>query len=226
MGEQQTGASGAGASGAGAYGAGAHAAGESGQSPAARPVRWGGLQGARADLRSGLLTVLALALAGLPAGLVWRWLAPRAAFRVTAGGVEPIGVAPSPELFMADDGVYVLVLATLGLLAGLAVWLLRRHRGVVVLAALAAGMIAAALVAWQLGQLVAASPTDTELAEVGGTVTTGLRLGAVAAVAVGPFVAVLTYLVATTLTSRDDLGRDDVVSQPAAVPAAEEQPAR
>ena len=47
--------------------------------------------------------------------------------------------------------------------------------------------------------------------------TTGLQLGAVAAVAVGPFLAVLTYLVATTMTARDDLGRDD---EPAAPPAA------
>ena len=190
--------------------------------PPARRVGWAGFQGARDDLRSGVLSVLALALAGLPAGLVWLWLAPRASYRVTATGVEPVGGAPSPELFMADDGVYVLVLAGLGLLAGLAVWLLRRHRGVVALAALAAGMIAAALVAWQLGELLGPHPTGAQLTEVGATVITGLRLGAVAAVAVGPFVAVLTYLVASTLISRDDLGRTDE-GQPAQLPA--QQPA-
>jgi hypothetical protein len=108
----------------------------------------------------------------------------------------------------------VLVLAGLGLLAGLAVWLLRGHRGVIVLAALAAGMIAAALIAWQLGELLGPGPTHERLADVGATVTTGLRLGAVAAVAVGPFVAVLTYLVASTLTSRDDLGRTDRQPEP------------
>jgi hypothetical protein len=48
-------------------------------------------------------------------------------------------------------------------------------------------------------------------------------LGAVAAVAVGPFVAVLTYLVASTLTSRDDLGRPQ--PQPVAAAGAEEQQA-
>jgi LPXTG-motif cell wall-anchored protein len=193
--------------------------------PAARPVRWTGLHGAREDLRSGVLTVLVLALAGLPVGLLWLWLAPRASFRVTATGVEPIGATPSSELFMADDGVYLLVLAGLGLLAGLAVWLLRRHRGVVVLVALAAGMIAAALVAWQLGQLLAPGPSHAELADVGGAVTTGLHLGATAAVAVGPFAAVLVYLVASTLTSRDDLGRADRDGEPAPALASEEQPA-
>jgi LPXTG-motif cell wall-anchored protein len=193
---------------------------------AARRVRWVGLQGARDDLRSGVLSVLVLALAGLPAGLVWLWLAPRASYRVTATGAEPVGGAPSAELFMADDGVYVLILAGLGLLAGLAVWLLRRHRGVVALTALAAGMIAAALVAWQLGELLGSGPTAAQLADVGTTVTTRLRLGAVAAVAVGPFVAVLTYLVASTVTSRDDLGRADD-GQPAPQPAglSAQQPA-
>jgi LPXTG-motif cell wall-anchored protein len=193
--------------------------------PPARRASWAGLDGARDDLRSGVLSVLVLALAGLPAGLIWLWLAPRASYRVTATGVESLGGTPSSELFMADDGVYVLVLAGLGLLAGLAVWLLRRHRGVVVLAALAAGMIAAALVAWQLGELLGPGPTPERLADVGATVTTGLRLGAVAAVAVGPFVAILTYVVASTLTSRDDLGRSSGQPAPRRAGRPAQQPA-
>ncbi len=175
----------------------------------ARPAGWTGFRDARTDLRGGLVTVAVLALAGLPAALVWLWLAPRASFRVAEGEVVPIGAPPSNELFMADDGVYVLVLAALGLLAGVAVWLRRRARGVVALTALATGMIAASLVAWQVGQLLGPGPTEEQLADVGGTITTGLQLGAVAAVAVGPFVAVLTYLVATTLATHDDLGRED-----------------
>jgi hypothetical protein len=177
--------------------------------PAARPVGWIGFRDARADLRGGLVTVAVLALTGLPAALLWLWLAPRATFRVAEGEVVPVGAPPSNELFMADDGFYVLVLAGLGVLAGVAVWLRRRARGVVAVTALATGMIAASLVAWQVGQLLGPGPTDEQLAEVGATVTTGLQLGAVAAVAVGPFLAVLTYLVATTMTARDDLGRDE-----------------
>ena len=51
-------------------------------------------------------------------------------------------------------------------------------------------------------------PTKAQLADVGTTVTTALSLGATAALAVGPFVAVLVYLIATALTKRDDLGGD------------------
>jgi len=194
--------------------------------PAGPPVGWRpvqpagvpGLRGSRQDLRGALLTVLALAVAGLPAGGLWIWLAPRADYRVTANDVEPIGSPPSSELFMADDGVFVLVLAGLGLLAGLVVWSLRRRRGVLILAALAAGMLAAGVVAWLLGEWVAPGPTEAALADVGARITTGVSLGATAALAVGPFVGVLTYLVATALTSRDDLGRAD--------PAPEQVPLR
>ncbi|MCW2577302.1 MAG: conserved rane protein of unknown function [Modestobacter sp.] len=175
----------------------------------ARPAGVPGLRGGREDLRSALLTVLALGVSGLAAGGLWIWLAPRAEYRVTATAVEPIGRAPSPELFMADDGVFVLIMAVLGLLAGFAVWLRRRRRGVLTLTALATGLLAAGVVAWQLGEWAGPAPTDTQLAAVGATVTTALSLRATAALAVGPFFAVLTYLVATSLTSRDDLGRSD-----------------
>jgi len=186
----------------------------------ARPAGVPGLRGSREDLPSALLTVLALAVSGLVAGAVWIWLAPRADYRVVAAAgttdVEPIGPAPSPELFMSDDGVFVLILAALGLLAGIAVWLRRRRRGALTLVALATGMLAAGVVAWQLGEWSGPAPTEAELSEVGRTVTTALSLGASAALAIGPFVAVLGYLVAAGLTSRDDLGRAEPV--PAAEP--------
>jgi hypothetical protein len=180
-----------------------------GPRPPARPAGWVDAREARGDLRDARRTAAVLALTGLPAALLWLWLAPRATFRVVEGTVEPIGAPPSNELFMADDGVYVLVLAGLGLLTGLAVWSRRRTRGVVALAALAAGMTAASLVAWQVGELLGRGPSDEQLSDVGATVTSGLELGAVAAVTVAPFVAVLTYLVASTFAARDDLGRDD-----------------
>ncbi|WP_299955730.1 hypothetical protein [uncultured Modestobacter sp.] len=176
----------------------------------ARPAGTPGLRDSRADLRPALVTVLVLAVSGLVAGGLWLWLAPRADYRVTDAGVVPVDGPVSAEIFMADDGVFVLLLAALGLLAGLAGWfLLRRYRGALTLAALATGSLAAGVVAWQLGERLGAGPTEAQLAEVGTTVTTGLDLGAAAALAVGPFFAVLAYLVAAVLSSEDDLGRPD-----------------
>lgn len=177
--------------------------------PATAPARrrWTPLAEIRSDLRPGALTALGIGLAGLPAGLVWWWLAPRADFRIASGGPVPIGPAPSPELQVGVDVVFTLVLAGLGLLAGLAVWFRGGRRGVAALLALAVGAVAAGVLAWQVGGLLRPSPTAAELAHVGGRVTTGLELNSLPALAVGPFVAVLVYLLAAVLDGRDDLGR-------------------
>jgi hypothetical protein len=192
------------------------------RSPGAIPAaaRWRGRAELRADLRSAAAVAGALLLAGLPAGVLWWWLAPRADFRITADGPVAVG-RPSPELSVADDSVLVLVLVALGLLAGGLAWAaLRRRRGVAVLIALAVGAAAAALVAWQLGELLGPGPTAAELADVGAVVTTPLRLAAVPALAVAPFCAVLAYLVGALVTRPDDLGRTGAA--PGVLPGADE----
>jgi hypothetical protein len=167
---------------------------------------WRGWPEVRADLRSSALLVLALALAGLVAGLLWWWLAPRADFRITDTGPVAIG-SPSGELLVADDAVLALILTGLGLVAGGAAWFLRRRRGVATVLALALGGSLMAVVAWQLGELLGAGPTEAQLADVGAVVTTSLTLGSVAALALAPFAALLAYLVPVITVHRDDLGR-------------------
>ena len=160
----------------------------------------------RADVRSSLRLALVLAVAGVPAGLAWWGLAPRADFRITDAGPEPIGT-PSDELLVADDAVYVLVLAVVGLVAGLVAWQLRRRRGVATVGALAAGALAASVVAWQVGELLGAGPTEAQIADVGAVVTTSLTLGSPPAIAVAPFMAVLAYVVRALMAHDDGLGR-------------------
>lgn len=182
--------------------------------PPVRPARWGagtpwdGGAELRADLRVSLLLAGVLWLTGIAAGLLWWALAPRATFEVTGDGPVPVG-RPSTELLVADDGVYTLVLAGLGLVAGLVAWRLRRRRGVATVLGLAAGTLLASLVAWQLGELLGAGPSEAELTAVGARVITPLQLGSPAALAVAPFLAVLVYVVATLLTAAEDLDRPD-----------------
>jgi hypothetical protein len=166
------------------------------------------MRDARDDLRAAFVVVGTLTVAGGAAGVLWWALAPRADFTVVDGGVAPVGDV-SNELLVSDDGVYVLVLAGLGLLAGLAVWALRRHRGVPLLLALAAGMLAASGVAWQVGEVLGRGPAASRLADVGATVTSSLTLGALAALGVGPLVAVLVYVIATVFVSDDEIGRPE-----------------
>ena len=173
-------------------------------------ARWPGRAELRADLRGSLLLVGVLLLAGVTAGLLWWALAPRATFEVTADGVVAVG-HPSAELPFADDGVLTLVLAGLGLVAGLVAWRLRRRRGVATVLALALGAVLASLAAWQLGELLGAGPSPAELAAVGTRVITPLRLRSPAVLAVAPFLAVLGYVVCTLLSASEDLDRPDPV---------------
>jgi hypothetical protein len=187
-------------------------------SPPAHPYRagpqWQGWPEIRADLRSSALLVLGLALAGLPAGVLWWLLAPRAEYRITADGPVVLG-RPSEELLVADDAVLVLLLAGVGLLCGAAAWWLRRRRGVATVLALAIGGTLTAVVAWQIGELLGAGPTEAELGEVDAVVTTSLTLGSLPGLAIAPFAAILAYLVGVLYVADDGLEREAVVVEPA-----------
>lgn len=179
--------------------------------PAARPpasAYWRGRAELRDDLRSSVGIALGLALAGIPAGLLWWWLAPRADFRITETGPTPIGTS-SPELLVADDAVLALILAGVGLLAGAASWFLRRRRGVATVLALALGGCLTGVVAWRIGELLGAGPTEVELADVGAVVTTSLTLGSLPALALTPFTALLAYVAAVLYAPDDGLGRTE-----------------
>ncbi|MCW2684798.1 MAG: hypothetical protein JWP33_2711 [Blastococcus sp.] len=183
--------------------------------PAARPAPgpaayWRGWQEIRADLRSSVGLVLALALTGIPLGLLWWLLAPRADFRITADGPVVIG-APPEELLVADDSVLVLLLAAAGLLMGAAAWFLRRRRGVATIVALPLGAVLAAAVAWQVGEFLGSGPSAAELEAVGSRVTTALTLGSLPALAVAAFTATAAYLIAVLYAPGDDLGRAGTV---------------
>ncbi|MGY2064073.1 hypothetical protein [Blastococcus sp. SYSU DS0619] len=188
--------------------------------PSFRPVPgvpphayWRGWPEVRQDLHAGRRLLLALVLAGIPAGLLWWALAPRAEFEVTEAGPVAVGM-PSGELRIGDDAVLVLVLIGLGLFAGAAAWRLRRARGVGMLVVLALGTSLAALIAWQTGELLAPSPSEAELAVVGARVSTGLVLGSLPGLAGAPFAALLVYLGCALVAADDGLGRhgrDDAV---------------
>jgi hypothetical protein len=185
-------------------------------------ARWLGRRELRADLRAAMWLVVGLAVTGLPTGLLWWLLAPRADYRITAGGPVVIG-NPTEELLVADDAVFALVLVGVGLLCGAAAWWLRRRRGVTILLALAIGTALTAVVAWQLGELLGAGPTKAELTDVGTVVTTSLTMASLPALAMGPFAAVLAYLVGVLYVADDGLNRPvELVAPPAAaLPAAD-----
>jgi hypothetical protein len=183
--------------------------------PSAAAAYWRGWPEIRADVPTAIGMVAVLTLVGFPAGLVWWALAPRASYRITSDGAVLLGNGPTSELRIADDGVFALVLAGVGLICGVAAWQLRRRRGVATVVALGLGTSATAAVAWQLGQLLGAGPARADLTHVGARVTTGLALHSLAALAVAPFVALLAYLVGVVYARGDDLGRAGGGTEPA-----------
>lgn len=167
---------------------------------------WRGWPEVRQDLRAGRAVLLGAILAGLPAGVLWWLLAPRADFRVTDAGPVPIGM-PTEELQIGDDAVLLFVLFVFGCLTGAAAWRVRRGRGVGMLVVLAVGASLGALLAWQTGQLLGVAPTEMQLSELGAQVTTGLRLDSLPVLAAAPFGALLVYLTGALVAVDEGLGR-------------------
>jgi Protein of unknown function (DUF2567) len=182
---------------------------------------WSPWREVRQDWRTLVALLVGLAVVGAPLGVLWWGLAPRADFRITSDGPVVIG-NPSEELLAGDDAIFVLILGGLGLLAGLGAWLVRRCRGVAGLLGASFGTLAASAIAWQAGQLLGPPPTRAALRHVGGRVTTSLSLGSHPALAVGPFMAVLVYVIAALFVRSDALGREVSGSgyEPAPVPDA------
>ncbi|MFF0153205.1 DUF2567 domain-containing protein [Micromonospora sp. NPDC005203] len=108
-------------------------------------------------------TVLALAVLGVPFGLLWAVLAPDTPVVKTVEGA--IYADPQPEQPIAADGWFSLLGLGFGLLVALALWfVLRRRRGPVGLLAAVLGALVAAPVAWQVGRRVGLATFDRLLA--------------------------------------------------------------
>jgi Protein of unknown function (DUF2567) len=159
----------------------------------------------RREIAVGLGALATLAALGLAVALAWEAVAPRLAFRIVSPG-NAVTVTPEGEQFFATDGWFAVLTLAVGVLAAVLLWRVRSARGPVVLVGLALGGLAGAVVAWKFGTVLAPAPSDAALHQVGRVVYPALRLRALAMLVVEPVVAVVTYLLFTAFTSRDDLG--------------------
>lgn len=101
-------------------------------------------------LSAGAATAGAVALLGVPLGLLWLAVAPDVPAVKAEQGV--VAAEPQPEQFIAADGWFALLGLGFGALAAVGAWLvMRRHRGPLGLAAVVVGALGAGLLAWWLG---------------------------------------------------------------------------
>jgi hypothetical protein len=101
------------------------------------------------DALTGTFVAALVVLLGAPAGLLWTALAPHSHVAVEAGGAY-IADAET-EVFIAGDGWFLGLTLVLGVLTGVAAWLLVRHSGPFVVVGLVAGGLIASYVASRVG---------------------------------------------------------------------------
>lgn len=106
----------------------------------------------REDVRRAGLVVVASVLLGAPTGLVWSLVAPRLTFTVGNAGVSSPDLE-STKAFIGADGTFLIVVALVGVLAGLLAGAFARRSGPWTVLALALGGTLGALVAARVGVL-------------------------------------------------------------------------
>ncbi len=144
---------------------------------------------------AGLAAVAAgTALLGIPAGLAWAALAPRALLVVVSVGTGQV-VNPETSAFITADVWFCLVAAVGGVIAGsLGYALVIRRHGALAMAGLVAGALAASFLAAWIGQRAGAGALQQRLATspVGTHLDASLTLTARTALAFWPMFAAVT----------------------------------
>jgi hypothetical protein len=146
-------------------------------------------------------------LAGLVAGLIWRFTAPSTvSYLISGGDGKPAFVVPDEsESQIAGDGRFVLLSIALGMVFGLAAWRLRRPRGPIVLVVLAVAGLLSSVLGRAVGELLSTGSADRQ---VNAAFTPQLSLHALPALVLQAFFAVLVYSARTGLTADPDLADD------------------
>ncbi len=175
---------------------------------------------ATADLRAAGIIVAVLAVLGALLGVAWSaWAGPQQrAYVIAPGQLYPFDEV---ETMARSDGRYLIIVAAVGLLAGLALWLRRLvGRGpIAVLALLVGGLLGALLTAW-IGHLTGGGTTDGKVGSTIAHLPLSLRMRGL--LLVEPALAILVYGLFTAFAVRDDLGRPDPVRERVSVQAGQQ----
>lgn len=151
--------------------------------------------GWRAEALTGLGCLAAVAVVGVPVGLLWRAIAPRAVAVVSDKSVDLVN--SETKAFIAADGTLLLLGLAGGLLTALATWRFARRRGVGTLLGLLVGAGLAGFLAWRTGLLGQDRQTLLQAVRAGrltGLIDLPLQLRARSVLLAWPAAAALTWL--------------------------------
>lgn len=170
-----------------------------------------------AELRQGALVVVALAVLGVLAGVVWKvWTVKTHGYYIGSNIIIP----DETEGWIGADAHFAIITGITGLIAGPVVWRMRRARGATMAVAIAVGGLLGSLIAAQVGHLIAGG-NHTVQKNTNFVDRLPLSVHAHGLLVVEAVLALATYLAAVLFTARDDLGVPSVApSGPAGKPSA------
>lgn len=161
---------------------------------------------AKADVVSAVSVFVAVALTGVPLGLLWSGLAPPRQSTVSNGAPVPV----LATIYHSFDPVAVFVLIGLGagVVAGVVLWMLpRRRRGPLILLMGVLGALVGAWLAIRLGGVFAAAAYPLPPTLRNGTpIAVAPKVGTPWAVVAQPLGVAAAYGLAATWNGLDDLG--------------------
>lgn len=177
--------------------------------------------GTVADLRVAAAITIGLAALGAVLGVVWSaWAGPQQrAYVISPGALYPFDEV---ETRAGADARFFVIVASVGILAGLLGWLLRpANRGPLVLLGLCLGTLAgAALTAW-VGHLTGGGTYSGKTGTIIAHLPVSLHMDAL--LFVGPALAALIYGMFAAFAVHDDLGHPDPARRLAAPPVEWQQ---
>jgi hypothetical protein len=153
----------------------------------------------RRELVRGCVVIAALAVIGVPLGVVWQAISPHAVGYVVAARTV---IPDQTETFIATDARFVLLTGAVGLAAGVAGWSRVAWRGPALIAALAMGGVAGALVAAWVGRVVGGGHATGQVQTL---IMLPIAVRAHGLLFVEALAAVALCCLFTVFTKRDDL---------------------
>jgi len=158
-------------------------------------------------VRRRAAVIAAIALSGLPAAVLWWWLAEPARWRATERGL----VLTEQQATGAFQVVamFTIIGAVLGLVAGVVTWWLTSPARWQTPVALGLAAAIAAVLCWRVGTWIGPGPVrEAAGLDPGDTVEAPLAVDSVVPFLVWPLVAVLAYTVALYVSADHDADRE------------------
>jgi hypothetical protein len=153
---------------------------------------------------------LALGLVGAVAGVVWWWISPQPGYRIETDGLYFLSA--QPQQYIAADGWFAVLTVTIGLAAGITVWVRCSRDPLAGLLGLAVGGLVGAAVTATVGMVLGRS--DPYSGPVGTLSQGPLEIRAWSVLLLEAGMAVAAWLIIDVLVVRSEVSAPEPSARP------------